>query len=415
MKPTYNISTDTRTLKQGDIYVALVGEHTDGHQYISRARELGASQIIIENSDYTDNDTILVPDTYVWYRYMAHEYRKSFSIPVIAIAGSNGKTTTKELLVACLQKKFNVHATLKNENNGIGIPKTLLGLTGEHEIAVIELGANEMGENYHLMLCLEPTHIYMTNHGKDHLAGYGDVEMVRKANNEVFEMGRYQHATVFVQDFEPTIKSDAWGTEQINFDPTITYNNETEVGVIHTSNGDITSQLFGAFNGKNMIAAYSIARYFGVSHDDCKTAIESYHPELMRGQVEIMHGKEIILDCYNANPSSMQLMIEHAIKHQDKKTSLLLGGMREMGEFSNREHSEMIKLLSVNRKAFDQVVIIGDEWKDTGYDSSFSYYESVVQAKPLLDLWDVCKNSARIIVKGSRGIALEKLLDIDFE
>ena len=206
-----NISTDTRTLKKGDIYVALSGKKNDGHEYIKKARELGASLIIIDNPDYVDHDTELVGNTSDWYRYAGYTHRTQFDIPVIAIAGSNGKTTTKELLVACLSKKFNVHSTPKNENNGIGIPKTLLGITSEHSIAVIELGANSRGEHYKLALCTAPTHVYITNHGKDHMEGYGDEEGVRECNSEVFEVARYGKAKAFVQNFEPTMKRDEIG------------------------------------------------------------------------------------------------------------------------------------------------------------------------------------------------------------
>ncbi len=403
------IKTDSRIIERGDTYVALRGEKFDGHDYVEMARQNGASKIIMDNETFSGEDIILVDDTFNWYRYAGYTHRMKFDIPVIVIAGSNGKTTTKELLVACLGKKFNVCSTLKNENNGIGIPKTLLEINESHDIAVVEVGANQRGEHFDLVLCAHPTHIYMTNHGKDHMEGYGDEHGVRMSNNEVLTVGRYTNSVVFVQNFEPTIKIDAWGIEQVVFDNTATYDKNSVYGKIATKEGEINSQLFGAFNGKNMLAAYGIASYFGVSFAEIKSAIEEYEPSMMRSQTKKIHGKELILDCYNANPTSMKEMIMHAINHSNVPTSLILGGMREMGEFETREHKSVIEFLMSNRQSFDSVILIGREWVYAGYDKTFIYYDSVDMLKELCDVWKTCEQSSRIIVKGSRGVALEKL------
>lgn len=410
MIPT--IKTNSRDVVAGDTYVALKGVHTDGHSYIQEARERGALRSIIEDPLYQVSDTVLVGSTYDWYRHQGYLHRKQYSIPVILIAGSNGKTTTKELLTACLQKKYKVVSSHKNENNEVGVPKTLLGIDEQTEIAVIEVGANHSGEHYKLTLATLPTHVYMTNHGKDHMQGYNDAQGGRSANIEVFDALRYTSGIVFVESLDCPIAYDAWGVEQVPLDDGITIQ-ESVYGTIVVQGEVVTSQLYGAFNGANMKAAYSIATYFGVSHEDCVSALRSYCPTLLRSQVLLYENKSIVADCYNANPTSMLALLKHQVMLNEAPVGLILGGMKELGVFGDDEHRAIVAYVYNNRARFSHCLFVGAEWStiEETRQNGCQYYptvEHVIEA-------DVCTSLfapvAKILIKGSRSIALEKIIE----
>ncbi|MBP7831882.1 MAG: UDP-N-acetylmuramoyl-tripeptide--D-alanyl-D-alanine ligase [Candidatus Pacebacteria bacterium] len=424
----FHFSTDSRTIASGDIYFALRGENMDGNAYAADALSKGASFAIIDNEKYKNDATpdtkekvILVKDTLATLQELAHFHRKTFSIPIIVVGGSNGKTTTKELLVAALSGKYNVHATRANFNNHFGVPMTLLGLKPEHEIAVIEVGANHPLEHEQLAAIIEPTHLYITNHGKDHLEGFGSIEGVRNANNELLAAAKKFGTTVFINKNIPEIYEDATSmnlkTEEIDSDYEIEQNIFAIINYknfdgysLDQKNPSITfkTQLVGDYNAPNIAAAVSIAHFFSVPLEKIQEKLSEYIPGLMRSQLIERDGMRIILDCYNANPSSMLLSLQSFFSQTGRPKLAIIGDMRELGAFEQAEHQAIVDYLETC--SCEEIVLVGEQFqKTTGLARALRFPDST-SAKNWFDA--TSHAGFDIFIKASRGTALEKVVNM---
>lgn len=409
------IITDTRKLEKDCIFWALKGEKFDANEFVNQALDQGAAYAVISNPNkYIEGKTVLVEDTLVSLQELAKLHRSHLSIPIIVICGSNGKTTTKELTYAALNSHYKTFATYGNLNNHIGVPLSLLSITKDIEVAVIEIGANHVQETYDLCEITSPNYGVITNHGKDHLEGFGSIENVIKANSELFDWFRNNSGKAFVNTNHATILDNARDIQTILYGENEAYsytklNNEMAAILFKTRDSviEIHSQLFGDFNCDNIATAATIAFTLGVPIDKIKSAIENYSPGLNRSQIKIINRVTYYIDCYNANPSSMELAILSFEKStQNKNRMLILGDMLELGTYSEIEHQNIVELVS--KYQWNEVILVGSEfgkWKDKILCHHFDKTEDAKQ-------WFKSKNwnDFSILLKGSRGYALEKII-----
>ena len=412
-----SVSTDTRKIEKDSLFIALKGDNFDANTFAKEALEKGAKYVIIDNPNYTiDERTILVEDSLIALQELAKYHRTYLGITIIALTGSNGKTTTKELIHAVLSKKYNTLATIGNLNNHIGVPLTLLRFTKETEIGIVEMGANHQKEIEFLCQIAQPDFGYITNFGKAHLEGFGGAEGVIKGKSEMYDYLRNNQKTVFVNLDDITQKEKSSHINQFSFAL-----NETETNVkitkieanpmvkITYNNHTINSHLIGIYNANNINAAITIGNYFKVSDDLIKAAIENYIPENNRSQLIQKNNNEIILDAYNANPSSMSAAIENFIQLENENKIAILGDMFELGEESLIEHKKVIELLE-NEKEIT-TFFIGKHFYDNKINNGhLNFFEDFNAFATFLKANQI-KNSL-ILIKGSRGMALEKTLEI---
>jgi UDP-N-acetylmuramoyl-tripeptide--D-alanyl-D-alanine ligase len=410
------ISIDTRKIEKDSMFVALKGENFDANTFAKEALEKGAKYIIIDNPQYhVDERTIVVENSLTTLQQLASYHRESLKIPIIALTGSNGKTTTKELTHVVLSKKFNTTATKGNLNNHIGVPLTLLSFNKNTEIGIVEMGANHQKEIEFLCEIAKPDYGYITNFGKAHLEGFGGIEGVIKGKSEMYSYLKSNNKTVFVN-----LDDDIQSTKTASFNRiTFGLNNPlANVNIIkitakpfvhiQTLNTEINSHLIGLYNANNINAAITIGNYFGISIDNCKEAIESYIPENNRSQLINKNSNEIILDAYNANPSSMKVALENFIQLPKNNKIVVLGDMYELGEESQTEHKYIIAFLAEN-SSFDCFFIGKHFYKNTTKNNSFHFFETFEEFSNYLTTTN-WKNKI-ILIKGSRGMALERTLE----
>lgn len=414
-----SVCTDTRKIKTGDLFFALKGPSFNGNQFAKNALAAGAAFAIVDEADFVIENCILVDDVLDALQQLATDYRRYLKIPVIAVTGSNGKTTTKELTTLVLSQKLKVYATQGNLNNHIGVPLTILSIPNDCEIAVIELGANHLKETELLCKIAEPDHGLVTNCGMDHLEGYGSIEGVIKGSAELFEYFKSKNkGTVFVHKDDEVLVEMAKILSQesipnnLNNCEIVLYPSDAEiasndfyVNVAYKNKIEIKSNLIGDFNFVNIACALKIGEYFGVSDEKAAAAIESYLPKNNRSQVVDQRGAKFILDAYNANPSSMSLAVNNFAQIKADKKMVILGDMFEMGDYSAAEHKKMIDL--VNGLAFEQAVFCGEEFFKYQSDKGL-YFKTKEALKNWFDAQDLTNYT--ILLKGSRGMALEKLL-----
>ena len=384
-KESLCVSTDTRNLPAGCVFFALHGATFDGNTFAAQALEQGASLAVIDNPECAiEGKTILVPDTLLALQELAREWRRTLNIPIIAITGTNGKTTTKELTAAVLATRYKVHYTQGNLNNQIGVPLTLLQLTRAHEIAIIEMGASHPGDIKELVEIAEPTCGLITNVGRAHLQGFGSFEGVMRTKAELYDYLRQHEGFIFRNTDNPYLAQMA---------------GELQTVAYTTGTMPEQSHLVGAYNAENVSAAICVGEYFGVSENDALTAVCAYEPSNKRSQRLQTARNTIIVDAYNANPTSMQAAI-----NAFKGDTYILGEMRELGEYSHLEHQNIVNML-LERKA-DKVLLVGKEYKATT--APYPIYDDVqalcaaLQAQPI--------QAAYILLKGSRGNKLEESL-----
>ena len=384
-KESLCVSTDTRNLPAGCVFFALHGATFDGNTFVAQALEQGASLAVIDNPEYAiEGKTILVPDTLLALQELAREWRRTLNIPIIAITGTNGKTTTKELTAAVLATRYKVHYTQGNLNNQIGVPLTLLQLTRAHEIAIIEMGASHPGDIKELVEIAEPTCGLITNVGRAHLQGFGSFEGVMSTKAELYNYLRQHDGFIFRNTDNPYLAQMA---------------GELQTVAYTTGTMPEQSHLVGAYNAENVSAAICVGEYFGVSENDALAAVCAYEPSNKRSQRLQTARNTIIVDAYNANPTSMQAAI-----NAFKGDTYILGEMRELGEYSHLEHQNIVNML-LERKA-DKVLLVGKEYKATT--APYPIYDDVqalcaaLQAQPI--------QAAHILLKGSRGNKLEESL-----
>ena len=358
------ISTDTRSIKRDSIFFALNGEHFDGSEFIFEALEKGAMGIladeskekVIKNDERFERNAdriIFVPEPLITLQALAHHHRTNFSIPIIAITGTNGKTTTKELTSEVLAEKYRIVKTEGNLNNHIGVPLTLLRIRKGTEMAIIEMGANNINDIRDLCRIAEPTHGLITNIGIAHLEGFGSKEGVVKAKSALYEWLRDHKGTIFINKFDQTLTSLLWSIDPSCNAETIRYGDET---IPENKN------LFGTFNKENMRAAIAIGSYFKVPKTEALKALKQYEPKNMRSQIiNTPKGNEIILDTYNANPSSMKASLESfSLRKTTRPKWIILGDMKELGDYTNEAHLNVLNDISFY--CLNNVILIGEAY-----------------------------------------------------
>jgi UDP-N-acetylmuramoyl-tripeptide--D-alanyl-D-alanine ligase len=407
------VSTDTRNLPPGAIFFALKGERFDANEFAEEAKKAGAAFVVTHRHDLEGKEGfIVVPDTLKALQDLAREYRRTFSFPVIAIGGSNGKTTTKELVGAVLQSKYSTAVTRGNLNNHIGVPLTLLSIRPEHEMAVVEIGANHLHETAFLCEIALPDYGLVTNNGKDHLEGFGSVEGVKKANAELYDWLRKTGGTAFVNADDADLMEASAGLKRITYgsDPDAEVRGFIREGsvlaAVEFSDGStVQTHLFGRYNLPNILAAVAIGRHFGVPEQDIRRALENYRPGLNRSQVAQVGANTVVFDCYNANPSSMKAAVESFLEMKAPSPMLILADMLEMGEHAEAEHAEMVRFISAC--AINDVWLIGPEFSKAARGTPFICFPDTAAAADFLQKHP--PRNATILLKGSRGFKLEQL------
>ncbi|WP_419870332.1 UDP-N-acetylmuramoyl-tripeptide--D-alanyl-D-alanine ligase [Chryseobacterium sp. CT-SW4] len=406
------VTIDSRKIASNDIFMAFSGGNFNAATLAQKAVEDGALAVIVEQKEYEDKDRNIfyVSSTLEFLQALAIHHRNQLQIPVIGLTGSNGKTTTKELIHAVLSQQFNVQYTQGNLNNHIGVPLTILSIKPEHEMAVIEMGANHQKEIEFLCKICRPNIGYITNFGKAHLEGFGGFEGVIKGKSELYDYLKSHHQTILVNENDPIQIEKTKG-----YTPTITFGKETsdfqfnlfsEEHFVGLQYGDIKllSQLTGEYNFTNLCAAVSLGLHFGIDQEKIKSAIEHYTPTNMRSQVVKKNAITLVLDTYNANPSSMAASLKNFVTFEGSKT-IIIGDMLELGEESEAEHTSILALAhSLN---FEGIITVGKNFKNIN-PAGTAFYNT----DELIEYLKSNKiQSDNVLLKGSRGISLEKVID----
>lgn len=412
------ISTDTRKIKNGVIFFALKGDNFDGNTYAKLALEKGAKLAVIDNEEYAiPNKTIVVKDCLTALQQLANHHRKQLDIPVIGLTGSNGKTTTKELIHTVLSKKHKTAATVGNLNNHIGVPLTLLSMDKTTEIGVVEMGANHLGEIALLCEIAEPNYGYITNFGKAHLEGFGSEEGVLKAKSELYDFLRKTNGRAIINTDDQKQVQQAIGIESYTFGSqpnnncVVKLNTLENLASVQLKDVLIQSNLIGIYNAINIACAISIGQLFNVPVEDIKEAITSYIPSNNRSQIIHKEGKTIILDAYNANPTSMEAALLNFSQMPALHKVAFLGDMFELGKSAPLEHQHIAELaisLGIN------VIFLGNNFKKTIPQPKAEYFtnfEELNESGIPLDIQAILPDS-HILIKGSRGMALERILPL---
>ena len=409
-----SVQTDTRLLKKGDLYFALKGPNFNGNDFAPLALEAGAAYAIVDEPPATPNERILIVEEVLsTLQHLAKYHREHFNIPFIAITGSNGKTTTKELVSTVLATKYKTYTTQGNLNNHIGVPLTLLRIKPDAEMAVIEMGANHQKEIESYCIYTLPTHGIITNAGKAHLEGFGGIEGVRKGKGELYQYLREHNGIAFVMwDYDylqemskglPTIIK--YGTANANLTGEVAQSEPfLSVNITSGQPFSIQSKLVGTYNLPNILVAVAVGQYFGVTNEAIQSAIENYTPSNSRSQLMNIGTNSFILDAYNANPSSMRAAIENFASLKGNDKVLMLGGMMELGPESLQEHQQIIDLIKkYNWKA---VVLVGGDFRKLEH--PFISQENATAAKEWLAQQNFEHTS--FLIKGSRSMQMEKVL-----
>ena len=411
-----HVSTDTRTISEGSIFIALKGENFDGNQYALKALEQGAVCAVVSNASIASDKCVVVDDTLQFLQDLARYHRQQLHIPVIGITGTNGKTTTKELVSTVLAQKFKVEYTRGNLNNHIGVPLTLLSIAPDVEIAVVEMGANHPGEIKTLVNIACPTYGLITNVGKAHLLGFGSFENIIKTKTELYEYVASVNGTIFIDADNQNLTQNLRGvTNLVKYSFNASSENSGKMldnaiyaAFTFTHDGksiDIHSSLYGEYNAKNMLAAATVGTYFGVSAEQIKTAIEGYVPSNNRSQTKKTEKNTLILDAYNANPTSMRASLETFVGMNAQNKCVILGEMFELGEASEKEHKGILEILKGSN--IQSINLVGNWPHIDGVNAH--YYATSEELKQQLLVHPI--TNATILVKGSRGVKLEVVVD----
>ena len=411
-----SVSIDTRKIEQNSLFVAIKGERFDANTFAKEALEKGAAYVIIDNeSYYIDQRTILVEDSLIALQELAKFHRDYLKLPIIALTGSNGKTTTKELINVVLSRKFKTTATVGNLNNHIGVPLTLLSFTSETEIGIVEMGANHKKEIEFLCELATPNYGYITNFGKAHLEGFGGVEGVIEGKSEMYKYLSANDKLAFINLEDPiqverskSLKSYSFGINKTNADVNITSIKANPFVTIGYSDLVVQSHLIGLYNANNINAALTIGKYFGVTDSEIKDALESYIPENNRSQLVKKGSNQIILDAYNANPSSMSVAIENFLQLDNTNKIMILGDMFELGDESLQEHKAIVAMLSKDENV--KCYFVGSAFYESKIEKdNFWFYNTFESFSN--DLSEMKFDNSTILIKGSRGMALERTLE----
>lgn len=418
-----SIQTDSRKLKKNDLFFALKGPHFNGNFFAAQAIANGAAYAIVDEETKELSDRIIKVDNVLnTLQELARYHRQQFSlsprkkqVPFIAITGSNGKTTSKELVHAVLSSSYKTYTTEGNLNNHIGIPLTILKIKPDAEIAIIEMGANHQKEIESYCTYTMPTHGVITNCGKAHLEGFGGEEGIRKGKGELYDYLKVNNGTAFVMWDYDYLQQMSTGIEHI-----FTYGTQSAsvMGMVKNSSGllevsitkgadlnSIKTKLVGEYNLPNVLLAVAIGKYFNVPEEKIKSALENYTPSNSRSQLIEQNGNKIILDAYNANPTSMKAAIENFAKMEGKDKMLMLGGMMELGQESLSEHQALLEL--VKKYPWKNVVLVGGDFNKISH--GYLNFENSLEAKEWFSNQKI--SGANILIKGSRSTQMEKVLE----
>lgn len=419
-KESSGVSTDSRTTGKGQIFFALWGENYNGNKFASEALSQGALCAVIDDPLYETENTILVDDCLFELQALAAHYRKELNVPVLAITGTNGKTTTKELLAAILSKKFRVHYTKGNFNNHIGVPLTILSAPADTEMLLIEMGASHIGEIRTLCLIAKPDYGIITNIGTAHIEGFGSFDGVVKAKTELYEHLRKVNGVALYNDKDPLLVekifrilnravpfSDPTGIDlliealpsELNLNISITYLHKTY---------NLSTNLFGSYNLENIRAAIATGLFLGIDITEIIDAVEKYEPANNRSQIKATVKNTLICDSYNANPSSMLVALDAFASIKSLNKVVILGDMRELGEKSDEEHMKVLKALQSG--IAEKVFLVGPVFKRNCSDPRFKAFENVEMLSEFLKNEPL--TGGTVLIKGSRGIRLEKIYEL---
>lgn len=423
------ITTDSRDCPEGSIFFALKGESFDGNRFAKAALEKGCAYAVIDEREFAEEGNgrlILVDNVLTTFKELAREHRRRFDIPVIGITGTNGKTTTKELIAAVLGEKYNVMYTRGNFNNDVGVPKTLFSLRPEHEIAVVEMGASHPGDIKALVDYVEPTCGLITNVGRAHLQGFGNFEGVKRTKGELYDFLESHNGLLFLNESNPDLMEMA---AQRNFGRIISYgrdeggNVEGEVidcspflnfrwrqhlhaGQMPANAYEVETHLIGAYNLDNMLAAIAVGLHFGVSPAQINHALGHYIPSNNRSQLETTEHNRLIVDAYNANPSSMAAAIDNFKLMKAERKMAILGDMLELGAVSDEEHQKTVDALAA--AGIKEVWLVGEEFGKTH--TAFRKFKNVDEVKAVIAAHR--PEDYYILIKGSNGIHLSQLPEL---
>ncbi|KAB1153578.1 UDP-N-acetylmuramoyl-tripeptide--D-alanyl-D-alanine ligase [Flavobacterium luteum] len=412
-----SVSIDTRKITPNSLFVAIKGDRFDANTFAKEALEKKAAYVVIDNPNfYIDERTILVQDSLTTLQELAKFHRNYLKLPIIALTGSNGKTTTKELINCVLSKKYSTKATVGNLNNHIGVPLTLLSFDSKTEIGIVEMGANHQKEIAFLCEIAQPDFGYITNFGKAHLEGFGGVEGVIKGKSEMYSYLLKHNKTVFINlddsiqvDKTKKLKTFSFGFNKAEADVNITNIKANPFVAITFSNINIQTNLIGLYNANNINAAVAIGKYFNVPDNAIKSALEGYVPENNRSQLIYKNTNEIILDAYNANPSSMAVAIANFIQLNKKNKIVILGDMFELGTESIFEHKMVVDSL-LNEDETTCYFIGKDFYLNKLKKNNFHFYDTFDSFSN--DFKQNLLQNKMMLIKGSRGMALERVLEL---
>ncbi len=415
------VTTDSRKCPEGSLFIALKGENFNGNAFAAKALESGSAYAVVDESAYApkeDSRYILVDNCLKTLQQLARYHRRQIGIRIIGITGTNGKTTTKELIAAVLMQGYNVLYTQGNLNNSIGVPLTLLRLTSEHELAVVEMGASHPGDIKELVEIVEPDYGIITNVGKAHLEGFGSFEGVIKTKGELYDFLRQQgNATIFIHSDNPYLKEIAEGLKQI------AYGSEDDLYINGSVTGnspylsfawkagqegerhEVQTQLIGEYNFPNALAAVTIGHFFGIEAEKIDKALSEYIPQNNRSQLKKTADNTLIIDAYNANPTSMMASLNNFRNMQAANKMLILGDMRELGKESAEEHQKIVDYLETAQ--FKEVMLVGEQFAATRH-----HFPTYPDAPALIAALQQSKPQGKtILIKGSNSIKLSSVVD----
>ena len=416
------ITTDSRDCPEGSIFFALKGESFDGNKFAASAIEKGCAYAVIDNADYQQDERfILVDNVLQTFKDLAREHRRQFNIPVIGITGTNGKTTTKELIAAVLLEKYNTLFTQGNFNNDVGVPKTLFRLNEQHEIAVVEMGASHPGDIKTLVETAEPTCGLITNVGRAHLLGFGSFEGVKQTKGELYDYLKAHDALVFINGSNEHLLEMAqnrgidraieYGTAEgcqveghiISCAPFLKFQWQAQQQTGIPVCQEIQTHLIGSYNIDNMLAAITIGLHFGVSPEQIHHALSNYIPSNNRSQMEVTNNNHLIVDAYNANPTSMKAALDNFHLMEVSPKMAILGDMRELGEVSEEEHQRIVETLQ--KYGFEKVWLVGEEFGKTGCE--YRKFNDIEEVKAAITAEQI--KGYYILIKGSNSTKLWQL------
>lgn len=415
-KNSDGVSTDTRTIQPNQLFFALKGPNFDGNQYVSLAIEKGAIAVVSNDKSYKENEKVFyTEDALKTLQDLANHHRKQFSIPVIGLTGSNGKTTTKELLSSVLKQKYHTLSTFGNLNNHIGVPLTLLNITQEHEVAVIEMGANKEGDINELSVIAEPTHGLITSIGKAHLEGFGSIEGVKRGKSELYRFLQNNDGVIFINNQLEHLKEllpnnanivEFGSSDTILFVEKVKTSNPLTMSIKYRDKRfEVLTHLFGSFHQNNVLYAIETGLYFDVPMELILTAISNYIPSNNRSEQLLWNDNIVLLDAYNANPTSMLSAIDEFCEFIQGNKMLLLGDMMELGGYQQEEHQNIVDFIESKQI---EAVLVGDIFYQTQTrNASTQKFLTLDKASAFLQESNLKKYS--ILVKGSRKMSLEKI------